>query len=91
MNNDGKAQTVEVDVRGQVCPSTLLVAMDSLNKNRDGIRDGLVCLSIKTDNREATSTIPGTAESMGYAVQVSNMEGYYQIDICSSPLADDNL
>ena len=91
MPDERKVQIIEVDMRGQVCPSTLLVAMDNVNKLREELQDGAVRLAIKTDNREATMTIPGTAESMGYAVQVKNMEGYYQIEICSAASADDKL
>ena len=91
MPDESKMQIIEVDMRGQVCPSTLLVAMDNLNKHREELQNGEIRLAIKTDNREATMTIPGTAESMGYAVQVKIMEGYYQIEICAAASADDRL
>lgn len=91
MNDKSIMQTIEVDMRGQVCPSTLLVTMDSLNKYREGLRKGELLLAIKTDNREATTTIPGTAESMGYVAHVRNIEGYYQIEICSSSSVNENL
>ncbi len=84
MDDDSRVQTINIDMRGQVCPSTLLVAMDNLNKHRETIQDGSVRLRIQTDNREATTTIPTTAENMGYDVHVSNMEGYYQIEISYS-------
>ena len=83
MSSDNSVQTIEVDMRGQVCPSSLLVAMDNINRQKDGLQDGSLKLSIKTDNREATTTIPGTAKAMGYAVEVIRKEGYYQIEIIS--------
>ena len=81
---NSNSQTIEIDMRGQVCPSTLLVAMDNMNKQQAGLKNGSLRLLIKTDNREATNTIPGTAESMGYSVQVTSMDGYYQIEIFST-------
>jgi len=91
MTDDSKMQTIDIDMRGQVCPSTLLVAMDNLNKHREALQGGSVRLQIQTDNREATTTIPTTAENMGYDVQVRNLEGYYQIEISSSASTNDNL
>ena len=91
MDDDSRGQTIDIDMRGQVCPSTLLVSMDNLNKYREALQGGSARLRIKTDNREATTTIPTTAENMGYVVQVRNLGGYYQIEISSSGSANDNL
>ncbi len=72
-------RVIEVDMRGQVCPSTLLVALNSIDLNRTELRDGTVKLLIRTDNRDATTTIPGTAENMGYHSEVMRLDGYYEI------------
>jgi TusA-related sulfurtransferase len=77
-------KTIEIDVRGQVCPSTMLVALDNLNRYHEELHSGKVRLLIRTDNRDATSTIPGTAESMGYEIQVLPLAGFYEI-VISSP------
>ncbi len=66
-------------MRGQVCPACLLVAMDALNKQRTVLKSGLKKLSILTDNREATTTIPSTASNMGYIVTVNKIDTYYEI------------
>jgi TusA-related sulfurtransferase len=72
-------EIIEVDMRGQVCPSTLLVALDSINQNQEELNSSAVKLLIKTDNRDATTTIPGTAENMGYEIEVIPQDGFYDI------------
>ncbi|MDO9042301.1 MAG: sulfurtransferase TusA family protein [Desulfocapsaceae bacterium] len=72
---------INLDMRGQVCPACLLVAMDALNRHRDALNNGLETLCIKTDNREATTTIPTTARSMGYPATVTRIDSFYQISI----------
>jgi TusA-related sulfurtransferase len=75
---------IEIDMRGQVCPSTLLVALNSIDLNRKELRNGLAKLLIRTDNRDATTTIPATAENMGYQIEVAALDGFYEI-LISSP------
>ena len=75
-NND---KVITLDMRGQVCPACLLVAMDALNKQKTVLKSGARKLSILTDNREATTTIPTTANNMGYAVSVNKIDTYYEI------------
>jgi TusA-related sulfurtransferase len=72
-------KVIDIDMRGQVCPACLLVAMDKMNKNRDVLKSGAVKLCIKTDNREAITTIPTTAKNMGYNVKVSKKDSFYKI------------
>jgi len=81
---DETPRIIEIDMRGQVCPSTLLVALNSIDLNRHELRNGKAKLLIRTDNRDATTTIPGTAENMGYRIEVADREGYYEI-LISSP------
>ena len=81
---DETAQILEVDMRGQVCPSTLLVTLDSINRNKTELRSGKVKLLVRTDNRDATTTIPVTAENMGYEAKVTTKEGSYEILIFRS-------
>ncbi len=68
-----------IDVRGQVCPSTLLVAMEKMNLHQLDLREGKVILQVLTDNRSAIATIPGTAKNMGYTVTVKDKLSYYDI------------
>lgn len=72
---------VEFDIRGQVCPSTLLIALKEMNEYIDRLRECSVILSFKTDNRDAVTTIPESAKNMGYETHVVKTEGYYMIEI----------
>ncbi|MDF1577985.1 MAG: sulfurtransferase TusA family protein [Desulfurivibrionaceae bacterium] len=78
MTNETR-KTIEVDMRGQVCPSTLLVALDNINRNQKELSSGAVKLLIRTDNRNATTTIPHTAANMGYNTEVVSRDGYYEL------------
>ena len=77
--SEAAQRIIDIDMRGQVCPATLLVAMAALNQNRTLLLSGEARLCIKTDNREATATIPTTAENMGYEVKVTKLESCYNI------------
>jgi hypothetical protein len=79
MSDQQTQKLIEIDMRGQVCPACLLVAMDKLNRHREALKEGQERLCIKTDNREATTTIPTTARNMGYSVTVTKMDSFYQI------------
>ncbi len=80
--NDPKI--IEFDIRGQICPSTLLIALREINSHRNDIRNGMVILAFRTDNRDATVTIPDAAANMGYGVSVSKEAGHYVITIDGS-------
>jgi TusA-related sulfurtransferase len=73
--------TIEFDIRGQVCPSSLLVALKEVNARADFLRQGNLKLCFITDNRDATTTIPESASNMGYIATVEKKEGYYRIEI----------
>ena len=76
-----RAEIVEFDIRGQICPSSLLVALREINKNGDRLKEGSLELLFKTDNRDATVTIPESASNMGYGTKVLKHQGYYVITI----------
>jgi len=67
------------DIRGQICPSCLLFTLKEVNSRREALRDGSTRILIKTDNRDATSTIPDAVMSMGYDSVVEKKNGYYEI------------
>ena len=69
------------DIRGQICPSCLLFTLREVNDQRSALKEGSVKLLIKTDNRNATSTIPEAVSSMGYDYCVAKKDGYYEIEI----------
>jgi len=73
--------TIEFDVRGQLCPATLLVALKEMNARAALPKKGAVKLCFLIDNRDATVTIPESASNMGYAVTVEKKEGHYCIVI----------
>lgn len=74
-------ETIEIDIRGQLCPATLLVALKEINERADLLRRGAVKLCFLIDNRDATGTIPESAANMGYAVKVERQEGWYRIEV----------
>jgi TusA-related sulfurtransferase len=74
-------ETIEFDIRGQICPSSLLVALKEINSRSEKLRQGSVQLCFFTDNRDATTTIPESASNMGYGVSVEKRDGYYCIVI----------
>jgi len=74
-------EELEYDLRGQICPSTLLTALREVNRHKEGLRSGGVQLVFVTDNRTATSTIPDAVRNMGYGVKVSHDDGTYRIGV----------
>ena len=70
-----------IDMRGQICPSTLLSALREVNRHQQAIRSGALRLVFLTDNRNAASTIPETARNMGYLADVMKTDGDYRIII----------
>jgi TusA-related sulfurtransferase len=69
------------DIRGQICPSTLLFTLREVNKEQQALKEEHLTLIIKTDNRNAIATISEAIASMGYAATVAKKDGYYQIEI----------
>lgn len=69
------------DIRGQICPSCLLFTLREVNEQKDTFKDGNTQIIIKTDNRDATTTIPDAVSSMGHYCSVEKKEGYYEIKI----------
>jgi len=76
-------EDLTIDIRGQICPSTLLTALRVLNAHRESLRSGDLELVILTDARDATHTIPEAATNMGYRAQVEAADGHYTIRLCA--------
>lgn len=72
-------KTVEMDIRGQVCPSSLLLVLREINQHHPLIASGNLVLVVLTDNRDATGTIPDAVHNMGLAAKVEKIGGYYRI------------
>ncbi|HWR96988.1 MAG TPA: sulfurtransferase TusA family protein [Candidatus Methanoperedens sp.] len=74
-------QTIEFDIRGQICPSTLLIALREMNTHEQALRAGGVRLRFLTDNRDCVTTIPESAHNMGFAAEVARRDGCYLIEL----------
>lgn len=75
------SHTIDLDIRGQICPSCLLLTLKELNRHAASIRDGGTEIVVTTDDRQATATIPSTADRMGFSTEVSRLDGGYRIRI----------
>lgn len=78
-------ETVDIDIRGQICPSCLLLTLKALNQRIDEVRAGEVEIVVTTDDRQATSTIPVTVDRMGFSAEVSRLADAYRIRIVGRP------
>ena len=76
-----QAEILEKDIRGQICPSSLLLALREINKNFYRLAAGGLEIIVLTDNRDATGTIPTTVENMGLHAEVEKIAGYYRIHV----------
>lgn len=77
-----KVRVENLNVYGQVCPSTLLLALREVNRLQGEIHSGELQLDIRTDNRMATATIPKAVRNMGLDAKVRKEEEGYLIQIC---------
>ncbi|ABQ28461.1 hypothetical protein Gura_4318 [Geotalea uraniireducens Rf4] len=77
--SDDNQRVIELDLRGQICPSTLLRALKEMNGHRQELKSRSVKLVFKTDNRDSTITIPDSAVNMGYEASVTKEADYYRI------------
>jgi TusA-related sulfurtransferase len=81
MTTSNVERVIEHNIRGQICPSTLLFTLREINKVQQELKEGLVRIVIFTDNRNAIATIPEAVASMGYGTTIEKKEGFYQIEI----------
>ena len=73
--------TITIDLRGQICPSSLLMALKSVNQHKQELKTGRLSLVLATDNRDSTATIPGALQNMGYQVDVRKVDRHYELVI----------
>ena len=81
--NSFPESVIEFDIRGQICPSALLITLREVNERKQELKTGLTRLRVRTDNRDSTITIPDALTNMGYAVDVTKDEGHYLVEIRS--------
>lgn len=85
---ENKMTTVEIDVCGQICPSSLLTALREINQLKQPLRAREIQLDILTDNHESTNRICEVVGNMGYALQVEDQKSHFRISIAKKQLAN---
>ncbi len=68
-----------LDLRGQICPASLLLSLRRINGMANDLRSGAAILEILTDNRDSVGTISDAAGSMGFAVTALKEEAHYRL------------
>lgn len=71
----------EIDVCGQICPSTLLTALREINSHKDALKGGTLQLVILTDNHDSTNRISEAVKHMGYLLEVEDRNDHFKISI----------
>ncbi|HWS15079.1 MAG TPA: sulfurtransferase TusA family protein [Candidatus Methylomirabilis sp.] len=77
-------RTMELDLRGQVCPVALMLSLKKLNALRGELVSRVATLRILTENRDSVPTISEAAQNMGYAVTVHREEAHYVLFVESA-------
>jgi TusA-related sulfurtransferase len=72
---------IEFDIRGQICPATLLIALREVNRHAAALKNGTLELLFLTATRDSTQTIPESVGNMGFCVDVTAESGYYVIKV----------
>lgn len=81
MNPEKSVKLVELDLRGEVGPSTLLKLLNRMHRMKDELQRGTAVLVILTDNGDSTETVSEAAHSMGYGVTVTKEEAHFRLRI----------
>lgn len=79
-------KTIRMDIRGQICPSCLLLALKEINENIDEIKRGEREICILSDDRNATATIPDAVMKMGLSTAVEKSDEGFEIRIYKEEL-----
>ena len=74
-------ENIEMDIRGQVCPSCLLLTLREVNRQHAALVNGRARLTVMIDSRDATTTIPEAIKNMGLRVNVEKRQGSYRVVI----------
>jgi len=78
-DTSARGDLVEIDLKGQICPATLLRSLREINARQQALRAGRSRLAILVDNRYSLDTISDVARSMGYRVTVTGEAAHYRI------------
>lgn len=79
-----ETRTLELDARGFVCPSSLLVALRELNKHKDLLRHGCVMFRIFVDNHDSANRICEAVRNMGYHYEIIAIDSSFCICVSSA-------
>ena len=79
-----KVTTVEIDVCGQICPSSLLTALREINRLKQPLRAREIQLDILTDNHDSTNRICEIVGNMGYSINVEDQKNHFRISIAKN-------
>jgi TusA-related sulfurtransferase len=74
-------ETIKLDIRGQVCPSCLLLTLRAVNARHADLQAGRAEMEVLLDSRDATGTIPTTMRNLGLAASIEKVAGYYRVVI----------
>ena len=72
---------IKMDIRGQICPSCLLLALKEVNANIGEIKRGDSEIRLLSDDRHATATIPDAITKMGLSTSVKKSDEGFEIRI----------
>lgn len=78
---EANREIIELDICGQICPSTLLTTLSEVNKHKKLLRTGRVQLNILTDSHDSTIRVSEAVGNMGYRVKVEEQKNHYCISI----------
>jgi TusA-related sulfurtransferase len=76
-----KKNIITMDIRGQICPSCLLLVLKEVNSHIDAIRAHQCELAILSDDRHAMITIPESISKMGLSSEVESKAHGFEIRI----------
>lgn len=68
-----------LDIRGQICPSCLLIALKEVTENADKLNNKEMSIQILSDDRHAIATIPDAVHIMGFSTTISKTDDGYEI------------
>ncbi len=77
-------RVIAIDIRGQVCPASLLITLRKINEIKDDIQKCGARLEVLTDNRDSVGTISEAAFNMGYGVGTEKQDGHYRMVISAA-------
>jgi len=73
------AEMLELDIRGQMCPSCLLLTLREINKHHAQLTSGSARLTVLIDSRDATTTIPQAVKNLGLNATIEKLADGYQV------------